>query len=241
MPNDPYQDWLLVIALALTVVALGAVVDFMLKERDVTRLHGRFTALAAILRETPLRVWQLRIAEAFIQVLSKLHRMVLVALVAVGRHAFQSPVPAHPWLGYVQALALSLALVWGLSVLFRTEVMSSYGWILKSCGMLAALLPLALLDFIKRTLVSDIISSSIVISLAVTTAALLLSTIIPAELLDSHWFTIQEGTIVPRYPLYLNAVNWIFDFTTISFSILFLSYVKKHRRLIAAHSDESGH
>jgi hypothetical protein len=64
MPYVPSRDWLLVIAIGCTAVAIGALIDFFLKKEEVDRLHGKFLTFANFLCDTPIKQFQIKIAKA---------------------------------------------------------------------------------------------------------------------------------------------------------------------------------
>lgn len=63
-----YKGFLIVVAVGLSVVAIGAIADFLVKRNEIKWLHGKFLRLSEALANIPLREWQVKIAIVGIKV-----------------------------------------------------------------------------------------------------------------------------------------------------------------------------
>ncbi|HUU15871.1 MAG TPA: hypothetical protein VMW72_01875 [Sedimentisphaerales bacterium] len=79
--SSNYKGWLIVVAIGLSMVALGAIADFLVKKDEIKWLHGKFFKLSEALMIIPLREWQVRIARAGIHVVDSVQRFTITSLV----------------------------------------------------------------------------------------------------------------------------------------------------------------
>jgi hypothetical protein len=68
-----YKDWLLVVAVGLTLVAVGHIIDFFLKKKEVRKIHDIFLDWSNALSDTPIRDWQFKVVSAGYRSIHKLH------------------------------------------------------------------------------------------------------------------------------------------------------------------------
>ena len=65
-------DWLLLIAISLLFVAIGALIDLLLKKDEIKKLHDSCYRLSVLIADMPLKERQIKIAEFGVFFISKL-------------------------------------------------------------------------------------------------------------------------------------------------------------------------
>jgi hypothetical protein len=65
--SNANKGWLIVIAVGLSLVAIGAIADFLVRKHEIKRLHSRFLKLSEALTKISLREWQVIFARAGIK------------------------------------------------------------------------------------------------------------------------------------------------------------------------------
>lgn len=75
-----YKGCLIVVAVGLSAVALGAIADFLVKKDEIKWLHSKFLKLSEALTKIPLREWQVRIAKVGIRAIKSAHEVGLRCL-----------------------------------------------------------------------------------------------------------------------------------------------------------------
>lgn len=67
-----YRGWLLVVAIGLALVAVGSLIDFLLRRQEVIAFHRRLLRFEQLIKSAPLSYWQQRIAAVGVSFLDTL-------------------------------------------------------------------------------------------------------------------------------------------------------------------------
>ncbi len=223
-----------------SLVAVGAVIDFFLKKKDVKKLHGLFLRWEESLSETPLRGWQISIANAGYNALHFL-RGDACKIIIKGLDAILGPVvdfvgkwTRHP--------LVTLAVVFLLYSIVPLAYFISHWWFLGSIAFPFLMIWLIVVSGIiigifNRGISKDWLEKVFNLFMGIPIISALLSLLavivtlygIPEDLLDTDWYVLVKGGIKPAYPFLLPIVNLPFDLATIAVTIKLLGYVRRNR------------
>lgn len=217
MEQSLYKDWLLTIALGLSCVFIGALFDFVLSKREVSRLHATFVRWAEVLRSTPLKSWQITIAKRGIAFLENLHDQTYnvirryLALLVMGAIVMLVFMLYGPWL--VSSVFLPFIIIGIYRLLTYLEVKFKV---------------IKIKDRVTQSLLVVPVLS-VMLSLLALLAAIFW---IPGDLLNSHWFQLVDGWIIPLFPIQLPILNLPFDVATALLTFFLLKWVVRKGRFI---------
>ncbi len=216
---QPSQKWLLVVAFGLLLVAIGFLVDMLLRKREVRTLHDHLLRIGQLIENTSLREWQVRIANTgllFIEraalipsyLLVPLHPLILFFII-VGVTAgyfftdlwFFGPIFVFLGIGFAVGIWLNIEEQFSFDLVTSSDLAE---------------------DFLAALGLSAIIS---LIAIIISTAFLPNSSI-------GYWFDADGTLVVPHRSAILTLANFVFDFATLIVTIGLLKIVVRHRRFI---------
>lgn len=236
--SQPYNNLLQYVIIGVGCVAVGAIIDLFLAEDEIGRIHAKFSKLAERLRETPLRQWQIRIAEYGTNSLLGSYKGIITflgILTGVGQN-LSNKLGVPRWIFIVLFASI---FTWFIPTLY----LISHWWLLGVVAFPFVLMSCAVVTFpfcglsAKLNKLSEAIYTVIVaitiISVSVSLIAILFTRyFIPDSLLSTHWFANVNGDIAPTSPFLLPLINLPFDFSTIYITISLLRYVVRKKKYI---------
>ncbi len=240
-----YKGWLIVVAIGLSLVAIGAIADFLVKKDEIKWLHAKFLKLSEALTKIPLREWQVKIAEAGIEIIEKISIYTGFYLFPLSYNDFFENIllskcrfKFRQYFGRVPIFEIFLfGILIILFGIFLIYIIMPGNWflaflVLFCIGILFSTLSIAFMNF-HSGMILFLFSGPIAISSVLSVVAYIITRyIISSFPLNSYWYEIANTRIIPIKPLLLYCVNFPFDFATIAVSILLLRFVIKHKCFI---------
>ncbi|WP_210396124.1 hypothetical protein [Motiliproteus sediminis] len=247
--DKTYAEWLLVIAIGLSIVALGAILDFFLKDKEVRVIHDRLYKWSTLISDLPLLEWQIRIARKAESFLS------FITDISIGKNIENTNIKNNNEHETVTRVKINrsqriknyivIAIIVSISWVTIYTIYKNM-WIFQIFGILGIFILLPLIVMFQQVFFSNerlgiiiqeisfvaIVSSFF--SCIITTIAIVVSKyLIPTEILDSHWFHIENKSLVVTRPFLLASINYIFDFLTIWITLHLLRSVISRKRNLA--------
>ena len=233
-------SWPFVIAICTSLVSLGGLIDFLLKNKEVAALHGRFLRLAKALRETSLREWQVSTAGVGVRFLDNLNDKTEDAIsLPVGWFFNLNKPGSSDWVSRGVFFGMLGSFAFVPTLYFFTS-----WWIAGAMAFpfVVFLLVVGLWFFVvsetsKLGPFEDVLFP-LILSLTWISATLsLLATFIviyavPSSLLNTYWFTIASESIRPTAPLLLPTINFPLDLATILITVSLLKFIQRRGRFI---------
>jgi len=220
------KEWLLTIAVGLIVVAIGSIIDILLKKQDIKHIHDRLLKWEDEIRQIPLTHWQIRIAKTWERFFTNLHNTYLNPFNWFDR-------PKKEWLATIGGIAFIIQIL-GFFYLYLFTDFWLFGILLLPTLIYMFLIIVNLFHKVSDNFGSFIITASLFSAIASGIAMILSIKFIPANWLNSFWFITHEGIIKPRLPIVIAIINYIFDFTTIALTTLLLKKVAELKRFFFA-------
>jgi hypothetical protein len=243
--NDLYNRWRLIIAIGLSIVAIGTLLDFCYSKQAVKKLHSRLNIWSKYLRDDPLNTWEVKIAKLYITIIESLLNKVIEFLV-IGGNLMELPLETlnkklkstflEKFGFYIIYYPIFFLLGWHL-----VGILKDYAWISAACTMfllspITYFIALFLKLSEKYNSFLTQLSACFFISYLFSLFSILISLhFIPAKYCNSYWFIFENGKILPYsqlYPLTLFCINLPFDIVTLLVSLYLLKTVIKKEKYI---------
>jgi len=236
MQNYQHKGWLLIIALGLLFVAVGAIIDFFLKKHEVKKLHDIFLRWANALSDISLKHWQIKIANSGFTFLTSLHKNCIVFI--------EKPMKIFSKTGDV-SIAVVLTLLYLFAFIGLYILLNSWVFAILSLPYTGLILLMGFgywidvifkklfkFEFFTAELFFTLFSVFFISSLLSLIANVISIGLIPASFTSSHWYSLSHGMIYPTHPILMSIVNFPFDLVTILVSLALLRYVVRSKKFI---------
>ena len=209
MDNNIQKEWLCVVAIGISLIAIGAIADFLFKKGEIRALHAKFRKWGEVLRNTSLKQWQTKIASTAIHFFTNLHEK-SARLVEDCIDAVYLKLDIVPELLKHILIALLLFIV-PVGYFFFSSL-----WLLGAISFpLLVLAILAIVAYLRKitSFKAPVRLIDIALSIPVLSAILSLSAmfitvyLIPSNYLNCYWYHINNGSIVPSSPFLLPIIS----------------------------------